>query len=237
MDIDTTERITKIPTGEALASTECQQDIDNPHNTHHILMLMLSESSALAEVEKQIFMLEETERKLYLQLKLKSLLMEKAEGFPLLTASPLSKQTTSQWRTKLLAIEIAKRVWVSNVYKVQFQKHFNKFRAQLNDVFSAQPTIYGSEENKSRYVGFFCKDTFRMDWEAYKKQLLADSESKYSFSELLQILQDSFVSKEIQQINDGNRLWKVSQYNNQSVSELISHILSLEDQLDFELQD
>ena len=56
----------------------------------------LSKLPALAEVEKQIFMLEKKKCKLYLQLKLKSLLAEEAEGFLLLIAFSLSKQTTSQ---------------------------------------------------------------------------------------------------------------------------------------------
>ena len=237
MDIDTTEKIIEIPTSEASASTERQQDIDNPHNTYLTLTPVLSELSVLAEVEKQILMLEERKHKLHLQLKLKSLLAEKAEGFPLLTASSLSEQTTSQRRTKMLAIERAKRVRVPNIYKGQSQKHFDKFRAQLDDIFSAQLTIYGSKEDKSRYVGSFCKDTFRTDWEVYKKRLLANLESEYSFSELLQILQDTLVFKKIRQVNVESRLWKVSQHNNQSVPELISHILSLENQLDFKLQD
>ena len=100
IDIDTIERIIEIPTGKASASTKHQQDVDNPRNTYPTLTPTLSELSVLAEVEKQILMLEERKRKLHLQLKLKSLLTEKVEGFPLLITSPLSEQTTSQQRTK-----------------------------------------------------------------------------------------------------------------------------------------
>ena len=111
--------------------------------------------------------------------------MDKAEGFLLLTASLLSEQTTSQQRTKLLAIKRAKHVWVPDVYNGQSQKYFNKFQAQLDNVFSAQPTIYNSEENKSGYASSFCKDTSQTDWKAYKKQLPTDFKSEYSFSKLL----------------------------------------------------
>ena len=52
MNIDTAEKIIKIPTGEALASTECQQDVDNLCNTYSMLMLTLSELFVLAGVEK-----------------------------------------------------------------------------------------------------------------------------------------------------------------------------------------
>ena len=110
INIDTTEKIIEIPTGEASASIERQQDVDNSRNTHPTLMPILLELSTLAEVEKQILMLKERKRKLHLQLKLKSLLAEEAEGFFLLTASFLSKQTTSQRHTELLAIEKAKRI-------------------------------------------------------------------------------------------------------------------------------
>ena len=96
MYIVTTEKIIEIPTGKASASTEHQQNVDNPRNTYPTLTPTLTKLSVLVEVEKQIFMLEERKRKLYFQLKLKSLLAEKAEGFSMLIASLLSKQTTNQ---------------------------------------------------------------------------------------------------------------------------------------------
>ena len=110
MNIDTAERIIEYLTGEASTFTERQQDVDNLRNTHSMLTPTLSKLSALAEVEKQILMLEEKKHKSHLQLKLKSLLTKKVENFLLFIASPLSKQTTSQQCTELLAIEKTKHV-------------------------------------------------------------------------------------------------------------------------------
>ena len=95
MDINTAERMIEIPTGEASASMKRQQNVDNPRNTYPMLMSTLSKLSMLAEIEKQILMLEEKKHKLHHQLKLKSLLAKKAESFFLLTASLSSEQTTS----------------------------------------------------------------------------------------------------------------------------------------------
>ena len=95
MNIDIAKKITEIPTSKILASTECQQDVDNLYNFYLMLTSILSESSTLIEMKKQILMLEERKHKLHFKLKLKSLLAERAKDFSLLTASSLSKQTTN----------------------------------------------------------------------------------------------------------------------------------------------
>ena len=70
-----------------------------------------------------------------------------------------------------------------------------------------------------------------------EKQISKDPDKVYKYDLFIEILQNKLVLKEIRQVNVSNRYLAVKQRNNQSVAELISHLNSLKEQLNFEIQD
>ena len=136
-----------------------------------------------------------------------------------------------------LQLERAKSVKHPDMYLGESQKHLDKYVRQVESTFNKIPTVYASDFDKVDYASDYLAGTPAADWLAMEKEARKSSPPTFNYEAFKVMLQEGLIPKAQREGKVLRQLWNLKQLPNQSVGDLLAHMVTLERQLNEELPD